>query len=167
MTGNRGGSLFVRSYAPDDASALSRILRESVRVTASRYYAPDQIAAWLSVAPDADRIQSIYADRRSAFVACDPNGEPVAFSDHDVTGHIFFLYCAPAAGGRGAATRLMEAVEDSARRAGIVRLDSEASEAALGFFLKRGFRHVRRQDLEIAGVRIQNHKVERLLERSG
>jgi putative acetyltransferase len=166
MTGNSGDTLVVRPYAPDDAPDLSRILREAVLVTASRYYAPDQIAAWLSIAPDADRIRSINADGRSAFVACDPSGEPVAFSDHDDTGHIFFLYCAPSAGGRGAASRLMDAVEDSAGRAGIGRLHSEASEAALGFFLKRGFRHVRRQDLEIAGVRIHNHKIERQLERS-
>ncbi len=164
---NRADSLFVRSYAPDDAPALSRILREAVIVTASRFYAPDQIAAWLSIAPDVERIRDIYASGRSAFVACHPSGEPVAFSDHDDTGHIFFLYCVPAAGGRGAAARLMDAVEDSARRAGIGRLHSEASEAALGFFLKRGFRHVRRQELEIGGVRIHNHKVERLLERSG
>jgi putative acetyltransferase len=160
MTGNLADSLSVRPYAPDDAPALSRVLREAVRVTASRYYAPDQIAAWLSIAPDAERIRTIYADGRSAFVACDPGGEPVAFSDHDDAGHIFFLYCAPSAGRRGAASLLMDAVEDSARRAGIDRLDSDASEAALGFFLKRGFRHVRRQDLEIGGVRIHNHRVE-------
>jgi putative acetyltransferase len=165
MTGKREAPLFVRPYAPDDAPALSRVLREAVRVTASHFYAPDQIAAWLSIAPDAERIRAIYADGRSAFVACHPGGEPVAFSDHDDAGHIFFLYCAPSAGGRGAASLLMDAVEDSARRAGIDRLDSDASEAALGFFLKRGFRHVRRQDLEIAGVRIHNYRVERLLER--
>jgi putative acetyltransferase len=165
MTGNRADPLFVRAYAPDDAPALSRILREAVRVTASRYYAPDQIAAWLSIAPDAERIREIYAGGRSAFVACLTSGEPVAFSDHDDRGHIFFLYCAPSAGGRGAAARLMDAVEDSARRAGIDRLDSDASEAALGFFLRRGFAHVRRQELEIGGVRIHNHRVERVLER--
>jgi putative acetyltransferase len=165
VTRNREAALFVRAYAPDDAPALSRILREAVRVTASRHYAPDQIAAWLSIAPDAERIRAIYADGRSAFVACHPGGEPVAFSDHDDAGHIFFLYCAPSAGGRGAASRLMDAVEDSARRTGIGRLASDASEAALGFFIKRGFLHVRRQELEIAGVRIHNHRVERLLER--
>jgi putative acetyltransferase len=157
----------VRPYAPDDAPTLSRILREAILVTASRYYAPDQIAAWLSIAPDADRIRANYADGRSAFVACHPSGEPVAFSDHNDTGHIFFLYCAPYAGGRGAAARLMDAVEDSARRAGIGSLPSEASEAALGFFLKRGFVRVRRHDLEIGSVRSHNHKVERQLERSG
>ena len=57
MTGNLADSLSVRPYAPDDAPALSRVLREAVRVTASRYYAPDQIAAWLSIAPDAERIR--------------------------------------------------------------------------------------------------------------
>ncbi|MCU0853476.1 MAG: GNAT family N-acetyltransferase [Rhodobacteraceae bacterium] len=165
MIGNRADQLIVRPYAPDEAPALSRILREAVRVTASRFYTPEQIAAWLSIAPDADRIRAIYADGRSAFVACNSNGEPVAFSDHDDAGHIFFLYCAPSAGRRGAAARLMDAVEDSARRAGIGRLDSDASEAALSFFLKRGFVHVRRQDLEIGGVGIHNHKVERQLER--
>jgi putative acetyltransferase len=165
MIESRADLLSVRAYAPDDAPVLSRILREAVLVTASRYYAQVQIAAWLSIAPDEDRIRAIYAEGRSAFVACRPSGEPVAFSDHDDSGHIFFLYCAPSAGGRGAAARLMDAVEDSARRAGIDRLESDASEAALGFFLRRGFRHVRRQDLKIGGVRIHNHKVERMLER--
>jgi ribosomal protein S18 acetylase RimI-like enzyme len=58
----------------------------------------------------------------------------VAFSDDDGTGHIFFIYCAPSAGGRGAAARLMDAVEDSARRAGIDRLDSRAASGPLRTF---------------------------------
>jgi hypothetical protein len=59
MIGNWADPLFVRSYAPDDAPALSRIYREAVIVTASRHYAPDQIAAWLLIAPNAKRIREI------------------------------------------------------------------------------------------------------------
>jgi putative acetyltransferase len=163
MIENRVDRLFVRSYAPDDAPALSRIYREAVLVSASQHYAPDQIAAWLSIAPDAETIREIYAERRSAFVACYAHGESVAFSDHDENSHIQFLYCAPAARGKGAAGLLLDRSKAAAWEPAFT--DYPLSEAALGFFLKRGFRHVRRQDLEIGGVRIHNHRVERELRR--
>jgi putative acetyltransferase len=165
IEGRNGGRglVFVRPYAPDDASALSRIYREAVLVTASRRYAPEQIAASLSIAPDAAQIREIYGAGRSAFVACLASGAPVAFSDHDGDGHIRFLYRDPAAEGRGAAGLLMDTIEDSARRAGLRSLRSEASEAALGFFLKRGFQHIGRLDLEIGRVGIHNHRVELVL----
>lgn len=153
-----GNDWVVRPYRPGDAEHLSRIYAAAVRSLAARYYAPDQIAAWLSIAPDENAIAAIYGGDRTALV-CTAGHLPVAFSDHDMTGHIRFLYCDPTCAGRGAADQLMSAIEASALRMGIASLSSEASEAALGFFTRHGFRSLARRDFEISGVPIHNHAV--------
>lgn len=154
------GEWTVRPFRPMDAGDLSRIYQAAVRTLAVRHYPPDQIAAWLSIAPAPETIAVLYMDGRTALV-CTKDGQPVAFSDHDAAGHIRFLYCDPASAGLGVANHLMTAVERSACRQGIDCLSSEASEAALGCFRRHGFKVIARRDLDVAGVAIHNYAVEK------
>ena len=157
-----GAEWTIRPFRPKDAEYLSRIYQDAVRTLAARYYAPDQIAAWLSIAPAPERLKHLYGDGRSALV-CTAGGRPIAFSDHDAAGHIRFLYCDPAFADRHAASRLMNAVEMSARRQGLGHLTSEASEAALAVFRRHGFRITARRNFELGGVTIHNYAVEKRL----
>lgn len=150
----------IRPFHPEDAGDLSRIYRAAVRTLAVRYYTPDQIAAWLSIAPAPETIAALYGDSRTALV-CTRDGQPVAFSDHDAVGHIRFLYCDPASAGHGAADHLIRAVEWNAWHQKINCLSSEASEAALGFFRRHDFKLISRRDFEVAGVAIHNYAVEK------
>jgi multidrug transporter EmrE-like cation transporter len=98
-----------------------------------------------------------------ALVAVDEADSPLAFIDLEADGHIDLLYCAPEFAGSGLADGLYEAVEAAARAGGIARLYSEASEAALRFFRKRGFVMLHRRDLKIGDVAIHNYAVEKPL----
>ena len=157
-----GAEWTIRPFRPEDAEYLSRIYQDAVRTLAARYYAPDQIAAWLSIAPAPERLKHLYGDGRSALV-CAAGGRPIAFSDHDAAGHIRFLYCDPAFAGRHAASCLLNTVEMSARCQGLGRLTSEASEAALPVFRRHGFRVTARRSFELGGVTIHNYAVEKRL----
>jgi putative acetyltransferase len=148
----------VRAYHPDDAARLAQIYREAVRVLGARHYLPDQVEAWLSIAPGPALIAGIYGSGRTAFV-CEAGAGPVAFSDHDPTGHIRYFYCDPRYAGRGVADLLMDAIASSALRQGIDGLHAESSESALGFFRRHGFEVIGRRELDISGVAIHNYAV--------
>lgn len=164
--GSAGGGihrdLTVRPFCPEDSGPLSRVYRAAVQTLAARFYSPDQIAAWLSIAPKPRDITAIYGTGRTALV-CERNGLLMGFSDHDAVGHIRFLYCHADHARKGVAGVLLEAVEASARNAGISSLTSEASEGALPVFIRHGFRTLERRDFVIEGVAIHNYAVEKRL----
>jgi len=152
----------IRPFRPEDAGHLSKIYRAAVRTLATRSYNFDQIAAWLSIAPESKDIAAIYEAGRTALV-CESNGMPIGFSDHDAAGHIRFLYCHPDHARRGVAGGLLKALETSAQNARISSLTSEASETALPVFTWHGFRMVERREFVVSGVTLHNYAVEKRL----
>lgn len=155
--------MIIRPFRPGDADALSDLYRRSVEAIGPRDYSPEQVAAWASLTPSAERLRALAADGRATLVAVDADHAPLAFGDLEPDGHIHFLYCAPEAAGIGIVAALYAGLERRARVAGMARLYSEASEAARRFFLRQGFAVLARRDFEIAGVPIHNYAVEKRL----
>jgi len=153
----------IRPYRPGDASALAGLYAQSVEQLGPRHYSPRQIAAWQTLCPSPETLQAQSLDGRSRLVAVDDADRPLGFIDLAPDGYIQYLYCAPAAAGRGVAGALYAALEREARARGIRRLYAEASEVARGFFIKRGFTSTARREFLIDGVAIHNHAVEKHL----
>ncbi|RVT81743.1 GNAT family N-acetyltransferase [Rhodobacteraceae bacterium CCMM004] len=151
------GMITLRPYTGSDADALVAIYRKSVRRLGPRAYRPDQVAAWLSVAPDRTEMHRLYTDGRHAIVAVDPNGAPVGFSDLAGNGHIRFLYVDPDHVGRGVGRAMVAALLDHARTLAVVSVFSDASDLARPLFERAGFTCIARQEHRIAGIRIHNH----------
>jgi putative acetyltransferase len=59
---------------------------------------------------------------------------------------------------------LYDRLEHAAQHMGLSRLFTEASEVARGFFLHKGFRLIRRQDVERNGVPIHNYVMDKSLD---
>ena len=152
----------IRCCTSDDAATLAALYADSVRVLGARDYSAEQLAAWLSRAPAASRLQALMDDGRDRWLAVDAQGA-LGFLDLEADGHIHFFYCAPRAAGTGVAVALYREMERSARRCGIGRLYVEASEAARRFFLKRDFVQDGRRDFEIDGVPIHNYAMHKHL----
>lgn len=155
--------MIIRPFRPGDADALSDLYRRSVEAIGPRDYSPEQVAAWASLTPSADRLRVLAADGRATLVAVDPADRPLAFGDVEPDGHIHFLYCAPEAAGSGAAAALVSQLEKQARAINAPRLYAEASEAARRFFLKQGFAVLGRRDFMVVDVPIHNYAVEKPL----
>jgi putative acetyltransferase len=134
----------IRPYEARDAEVVARIFLSSVRGVGPAHYSPEQVTAWASLVPSAAAVHARASDGRLMLVAVDEADSPLAFIDLEADG-------------------LYEAVEAAARSGGIARLYSEASEAALRFFRKRGFVMLHRRDLKIGGVAIHNFVVEKPL----
>lgn len=153
----------IRPYRPGDAEALVELYRQSVEQVGAADYTSAQVAAWAGLVPTAAESDARCRDGRTTLVAVDEADRPVAFGDVEADGHIGFLYCAPAAAGRGVAAAIYTHLEEVARRNGAKRLYAEASEAARRFFLKQGFTVTARRDFEVGGVPIHNYAVEKRL----
>ncbi len=73
------------------------------------------------------------------------------------------LYCRPDAVGRGVGSGLYAAVEERARGLGAGRISTEASITARPFFVRRGFRVLRRSTVLREGIELTNFSMEKAL----
>lgn len=147
----------IRAYQDGDAEALAGVFERAVRGIGARYYSPVQIEAWIGQEPRNITFRSRMSDGRRCWVALDDRDRVTAFVDLEVDGHIDCLFADPAVAGRGVASALLDVAERAARAAGLARLYVEASEAARGVLLKRGYSVERRRDFELRGVAIHNY----------
>lgn len=153
----------IRQYDAKDAIFLSDLFVRSVKTIGPRDYSSLQVEAWLSLRPSPERLHQLSADGRTRLVAVDDSDQPIAFADLENDGHIALLYCSPEMAGTGIASALYDELERIAREQGVIRLRSEASEAARRLFLRKGFVVTARRQFEISGVPIHNYAMEKVL----
>lgn len=156
-------SYSIRDYRPSDAALMPLIFQAAVSITARYHYSDRQVAAWLARAPGSDTFARCYTDGRLAMVISDQADLAVGFADVERDGHIQYFYCHPDLSGTGVAGDLLNALEMAARRLKIARLYVEASETALGFFKRNGFKVEKRRDFEVSGVPIHNYAMDKRL----
>ena len=154
----------IRSYRPGDEHALAEVFFTSVREAGRYDYSEEQVRAWATERPNPSTFADRAEDGRLLLVAVDTNDRVVAYADLEDDGHIDHLYCRPSWIGRGVGSALYEAIEGEARARGMQLLFVEASEAARRLFERKGFRVVRRNDLERHGVEIHNFAMEKDLQ---
>lgn len=154
-----GAPLSIRPYAAADLDGIVAVFLAAVRETASRDYTREQIDAWAQVDRELWAVRRLGRPTWVALV-----GQSLAgFTDLEPSGHLDMMYVHPAHQGRGGASSLLEYAEAAARTQGISRIFTEASITAQPFFLRRGFRAVGPNVVEVRGVRMNNFRMEKLL----
>ncbi len=140
--------LHIRKASPADLEAIWRLHVSSVRSLAADHYAPEQIEAWVgNMGPALYRpvVQRgrIWVVLLRTPSAAEKGGELVAFGqlspDH---GELEALYVTPERAGRGVGRRLLRHLESRARGAGRVQLHLSASQNAVAFYRRQGYRPV-------------------------
>lgn len=94
-------------------------------------------------------------------------GRVVGFMALAGDGLLDLALVAPSHHGRGGGRRLHGRIEGEARRMGLARLRTEAGHAARPFPLRRGWRHVASQSVEVNGMSLENHRMEKDLADAG
>lgn len=154
----------VRSFRDEDAVPLGRLFHRSVRDGASARYNAAQLAAWSPAAPEGNA----WAAR---LAACDTvvavDGETrLGFMSMDETGYLDLAFVVPEQMGRGVSDMLYAVLESRAQARGTLRLSTQASLLAEPFFARHGWRVVRRQEVEMGGVVLENAWMEKPLVRA-
>ena len=152
----------VRTARPEDAGALAEVFYLGVRRGARVAYSEAQCSAWCPEVPDGEgwvrRLDGL------DIVLAEVSGQVVGFMALDVEqGLLDLAYVHPEHVREGHASALYAVIEGRARRAGLTRIETEASRLAEPFFLSQGWRVLARQEVERRGVLIPNARMEKAL----
>ncbi len=154
--------LLARSFADRDAGPLAVVFHCAVQGGTGGHYSPEERDAWCPAPPSGEAW--LVRLRDADTVVADVDGVPVGFlSVIPATGHVDLAYVLPEVMGRGVADALYAVAEGRARARGTTRLTTEASGVARSFFLRNGWREIRRQEVERRGVPLVSFVMEKAL----
>ncbi|WP_348679167.1 GNAT family N-acetyltransferase [Flavobacterium coralii] len=151
----------LKPFKAEDAPAIVALFRNTVRTVNVQHYNEAQIKAW---APDV-----IYEDKwaekllKSHTVVAWHNDTLCGFGDIDATGYLDHLFVHKDYQGCGVATLIEKEIEKHARNQGHSVITVAASITAKPFFLKKGYRAVREQQVTFNGQVFTNFFMEKVL----
>jgi putative acetyltransferase len=129
--------LAMRPMLPTDVPLLAEIFRAAIEELAADDYSEAQQEAWASAADDEEAFGAKLA--RELTLVATYGGAAVGFAALADNRRIDMLYVHPTAAGQGAGAMLCDALEKLAAARGSKEITVDASDAARGFFEKRGF----------------------------
>lgn len=148
----------LREFQSADSKETATLFYETVHSVNLGDYDQAQVDAWAPKDRDLGEWDRSFQGKR-ALVALE--GEAiVGFADVDVSGYLDRLYVRRDRQRRGIATKLCDALESVVASATIA---THASITAKPFFEARGYRVVKRQEVERRGVRLVNFVMEKTL----
>jgi len=148
--------MILRDYTPDDCRILAELFFHTVHSINAKDYSEEQINAWASGHIDLNHWNNSFLSHYT--VVAEINGIIVGFGDIDQTGYLDRLYVHHDFQRQGIATAICNKLEHSISVAKIV---THASITAKGFFEKRGYRIVTKQQIERQGILLTNYVMER------
>lgn len=146
----------IREYRPEDCLAILELFWQTVHTANARDYTREQLDAWATGHEDPSQWDASL--RRHLTLVAEEEGRIVGFGDMDTdAGHLDRLYVRADREGCGVGTALCDRLEAETGGDFVVH----ASITARPFFEKRGYRVVRRQEVERGGVRLVNYVMEK------
>lgn len=135
----------LRHYQPSDCPALEKLFYDTVHTVCAKDYTPEALDAWAPVG--ARNWNESFLEHRTLVAELD--GEIVGFGDADGS-YLDRLYVSCRHQRRKIATLLCDALETA------MPMETHASLTARPFFEKRGYRVLRRQQVERNGQLLTN-----------
>jgi putative acetyltransferase len=144
----------LRPYLPTDAPMLAEIFRASIEELAADDYSAAQQDAWIAFADDEEAFARRLGDRLTLVATI--TGSPVGFACLEDNRQIDMLYVHPSVNGRGIGSMLCDALEKLAGARGTKKIAVDASDAARGFFERRGYEAQQRNTVSVGGEWLAN-----------
>jgi len=157
--------LAMRPMLPADVPDLAEIFRASIEELTADDYSEAQQEAWAAAADDQDAFGRKLTGELTLVATF--GGAAVGFASLAANTRIDMLYVHPAAAGQGAGAMLCDALEKLAAARGAKEISVEASDAARGFFEKRGFVARTRNTVSLGGEWLANTTMTKTLAPTG
>lgn len=146
----------LRNYRSSDCGSLAELFYQTVHTVNARDYTRAQLDVWATGTVDlAQWDQSFLAHHT---LVAEDDGILVGFADMDESGYLDRLYVHRDRQGEGIATALCDRLEQMVPG---VLYTTHASITARPFFLRRGYRVVRAQQVERRGILLTNYIMEK------
>jgi putative acetyltransferase len=153
--------LAMRPMLPTDVPLLAEIFRAAIEELAADDYSETQQEAWAATADDVEAFGAKLAHELTLVATY--GGAAVGFASLADNRRIDMLYVHPAAAGQGAGAMLCDALEKLASARGAKDITVDASDAARGFFEKRGYSAQSRNTVSLGGEWLANTTMIKLI----
>lgn len=140
----------LREYRASDCERMAELFYETVHSVNKKDYTKNQLDAWASGKVDLDAWHQSFAEHKTFIIEKD--GSLVGFGDIDQTGYLNRLYVHKDFQSQGIGTALCDKLEG-----GFDVIEVHASITAKPFFLRRGYKVVKEQQVERGGVYLSNY----------
>ena len=147
--------MLIRKYQPRDCKALAELFYHTVHTVNARDYTKEQLDVWATGKVDLEKWNQSFQEHYS-IVAVDDE-ILVGFGDIDNTGYLDRLYVHTKYQGKGVATAICDRLEQTVRG----KVVTHASITAKPFFEKRGYRVIKKQQVEREGIFLINFVMEK------
>ena len=148
--------MHLREYRSDDCERLAHLFYQTVHSVNAKDYTKEQLDAWATGEVDLREWDKSFREHKT--VVATENGEIVGFGDIDKSGYLDRLYIHKDRQRQGIASAICGELEKSAEGK---RITTHASVTAKPFFLNRGYRVIKEQEVIRHGVALTNYVMEK------
>ena len=145
----------LRKYRQSDCKELTELFYHTVHTINARDYTKEQLNVWATGQVDLEKWNQSLQEHLT-IVAVD-HEMIVGFGDIDKTGYLDHLFVHVDYQGKGIATAICDQLEQAVQ----VSIVTHASITARPFFEKRGYRVIKKQDVERQGIFLTNFVMEK------
>ena len=140
----------IRKYRSSDCKELTELFYNTVHIVNAKDYTEEQLNVWATGQADLEKWNQSLQEHYS-IVAID-NEVIVGFGDIDKTGYLDHLFVHSDYQGKGIATAICDQLEQAIRGS----ITTHSSITAKPFFEKRGYKVVKKQQVERQGIFLTN-----------
>lgn len=146
--------MFIRKYISSDCEQLAELFYQTVHTVNAKDYSQKQLDVWATGNVDLCVWNKSFLEHNT-FVAIEDN-TIVGFGDIDNTGYLDRLFVHKDYQRQGIASALCNKLEN-----GFVKITTHASITAKPFFLHRGYKLVKEQQVMRNGISLTNYVMEK------
>ncbi len=152
--------MILRKYRSSDCEKMAQLFYETVHSVNAADYTEEQLDAWADGSVDMEAWDRSFREHHTvvAVESREDTERIIGFGDMDRSGYLDRLYVHKDHQRQGIASLICDELE---RTAEAERFTTHASITAKPFFLKRGYRVVKEQKVERAGVFLTNYVMEK------
>ena len=146
--------MLIREYMSSDCEQLAELFYQTVHTVNAKDYSQEQLCVWATGDVDLSVWNKSFLEHNT-FVAI-KNSIIVGFGDIDTTGYLDRLFVHKDYQRQGIASALCDKLEN-----GLTKITTHASITAKSFFLHRGYRMVKEQQVVRMGISLTNYVMEK------
>ena len=146
--------MIIREYISSDCEQLAELFFQTVHTVNAKDYIKEQLNVWATGNVDLSVWNNSFLEHYT-LVALE-NNVIVGFGDIDNTGYLDRLFVHKDYQSQGIATALCDRLE-----AGFYRVTTHASITAKQFFMNRGYRLIKEQQVVRKGISLANYVMEK------
>lgn len=148
--------MFIRSYVSSDCEYLAELFYQTVHTVNAKDYTAEQLNAWADGKVDLKEWNRSFLNHFSIVAVKD--NKIVGFGDMDTKGYLDRLYVHKDYQSQGIATAICKELEDMAEAD---KITVHASITAKPFFMSRGYKIVKEQQVYRKGICLTNYLMEK------